>query len=82
MCRIICCCWSPVFYKVPFYFLCQQDFAPVQSARTTDKEFSDHGIYVLDWPADWPELKSTHNLRSPVKRNSSGSGINNTEVCH
>lgn len=37
-------------------FLFQQDLAPAHSAKTTSNWFADHGITVLDWPANSPDL--------------------------
>ncbi|KAF7656121.1 hypothetical protein LDENG_00046140 [Lucifuga dentata] len=37
-------------------FLFQQDLAPAHSAKTTRNWFADHGITVLDWPANSPDL--------------------------
>ncbi len=37
-------------------FIFQQDLAPVHTAKGTKSWFNDHGVTVLDWPANWPEL--------------------------
>ena len=37
-------------------FLFQQDLAHAHSAKTTGNWFTDHGITVLDWPANWTDL--------------------------
>ena len=43
-------------------FLFQHDFAPAHSAKTTSNWFADHGITVLDWPANSSDLKPIENL--------------------
>lgn len=37
-------------------FVFQHDLAPAHSAKTTSKWFTDHGITVLNWPANSPDL--------------------------
>lgn len=37
-------------------FLFQQDLQPAYRATTTRNWFADHGITVLDWPANSPDL--------------------------
>lgn len=37
-------------------FVFQHDLAPAHSANTTGKWFTDHGITVLNWPANSPDL--------------------------
>ncbi len=36
--------------------LFQQDLAPVHTANGTKSWFNDHGVTVLDWPANSPDL--------------------------
>ncbi|KAL1246805.1 hypothetical protein QQF64_034822, partial [Cirrhinus molitorella] len=43
-------------------FIFQQDLAPAHSAKATSTWFKDHGIPVLNWPANSPDLKSIENL--------------------
>uniref|UniRef100_A0A9J8ACZ8 Tc1-like transposase DDE domain-containing protein n=1 Tax=Cyprinus carpio carpio TaxID=630221 RepID=A0A9J8ACZ8_CYPCA len=38
-------------------FIFQQDLAPAHSAKATSTWFKDHGIPVLNWPANSPDLK-------------------------
>ncbi len=38
-------------------FIFQQDLAPAHTAKSTKTWLNDHGVGVLDWPADSPELK-------------------------
>ncbi len=43
-------------------FLSSKTLAPAHSAKTTSKEFADHDITVLDWPASMPDLKPIRDL--------------------
>ncbi len=37
-------------------FIFQQDLAPAHTAKGTKSWFNDHGVTVLDWPANSPDL--------------------------
>ncbi len=37
-------------------FIFQQDLAPAHTAKGTKSLFNDHGVTVLDWPANSPDL--------------------------
>ncbi len=43
-------------------FIFQQDLAPAHTAKGTKSWFNEHGVTVLDWPADSPELNPIENL--------------------
>ncbi len=49
-------------------FIFQQDLSPTHTAKGTKSWFNDHGVTVLDWPANSPDLKLIENLWSIVKR--------------
>ncbi len=39
-------------------FIFQQDLVPAHTAKSTKSWLSDHGVTVLDWPANSPDLLS------------------------
>ncbi len=39
-------------------FIFQQDLAPTHTAKSTKSWLNDHGIGVLDWPANSPDLRT------------------------
>ncbi len=48
-------------------FIFQQDLAPAHTAKSTKSWLNDHGVGVLDWPANSPD-PNIENLWSIVKR--------------
>ncbi len=38
-------------------FIIQQDLGPAHTAKRTKSWLNDHGVGVLDWPANSPDLK-------------------------
>ncbi len=49
-------------------FIFQQDLAPAHTAKSTKSWLNDHGVGVLDWPANSPDLNPIDNLWGIVKR--------------
>ncbi len=43
-------------------FIFQQDLAPAHTAKSTKSWLNDHGVGVLDWPANSPDLIPIENL--------------------
>ncbi len=60
-------------------FIFQQDLAPAHSAKATSIWFKDHGIPVLNWPANSPDLNPIENLWGIVKRKMRYARPNNAE---
>ncbi len=49
-------------------FIFQQDLAPAHTAKSTKSWLNDHGVDVLDWPANLPDLNPIEILWGIVKR--------------
>ncbi|KAI2648544.1 Transposable element Tc1 transposase [Labeo rohita] len=60
------CLTSSLFKDADFIF--QQDLAPVHTAKSTKSWLNDHGVGVLDWPANSRDLNPIENLWGIVKR--------------
>ncbi len=60
-------------------FIFQQDLAPAHTAKATSTWFKDHGIPVLNWPANSPDLNPIENLWCIVKRKMRYARPNNAE---
>ena len=60
-------------------FIFQQDLAPAHTAKGTKSWFNDHGVTVLDWPANSPDLKPIENLWGIVKRKMRDTRPNNAD---
>ncbi len=44
-------------------FIFQQDLAPAHTAKGSKSWFNDHGVTVLDWPANSPDLRKMRDTR-------------------
>ncbi len=60
-------------------FIFQQDLAPSHTAKGTKSWFNDHGLTVLDWPANSPDLNPIENLWGIVKRKMRDTRSNNAD---
>ncbi len=60
-------------------FIFQQDLAPAHTANGTKSWFNDHGVIVLDWPANSPNLNPIDNLWVIVKRKRRDTRPNNAD---
>ncbi len=60
-------------------FIFQQDLAPAHTAKGTKSWFSDHGVTVLDWPANSPDMNPIENLWGIVKRKMRDTRPNNAD---
>ncbi len=59
-------------------FVFQQDLAPAHTAKGTKNWLNDHGVTVLDWPANSPDL-NPENLWGIVKRKMKGTRPNDAD---
>ncbi len=60
-------------------FIFQQDLAPAHTAKGTKSWFNNHGVTVLDWPANSPDLNPIDNLWGIVKRKMRDTRPNNAD---
>ncbi len=60
-------------------FIFQQDLAPAHTAKGTKSWFNDHGVTVIDWPANSPDLNPIENIWGIVKRKMRDTRPNNAE---
>ncbi len=60
-------------------FIFQQDLAPAHTAKGTKSWFNDHGVTVLDWPANSSDLNPIDNLWGIVKRKMRDTRPNNAD---
>ncbi len=50
-------------------FISQQDMAPAHTAKGTKSWFNDHGVTVLDWPANSPNLNPRESMMRDTRPN-------------
>ncbi len=60
-------------------FIFQQDLAPAHTAQGTKSWFNDHGVTVLDWPSNSPDLNPIEHLWGIVKRKMRDTRPNNAD---
>ncbi len=60
-------------------FIFQQDLAPAHTAKSIKSWLNDHGVGVLDWPANSPDLNPIDNLWGIVKRKMRDTRPNNAD---
>ncbi len=60
-------------------FIFQQDLAPAHTAKSTKSWLNDHGVGVLDWPTNSPDLNPIENLWCIVKRKMRDTRPNNAD---
>ncbi len=60
-------------------FIFQKDLAPVHTAKGTKSWFKYHGVTVIDWPANSPDLNPIENIWAVVKRKMRDTRPNNAD---
>ncbi len=69
-------------------FIFQQDLAPAHTAKGTKSWFNDHGVTVLDWPSNSPDLNPRESMMRDTRPNNtddryqSNLGFITPEQCH
>ncbi|KAI2661899.1 Transposable element Tc1 transposase [Labeo rohita] len=70
---------SPSCLKSSVKFPQSQDLAPAHTAKSTKRWLNYHGVGVLDWPANSPDLNLIDNLWGIVKRKMKNKRPNNAD---
>ncbi len=63
-------------------FIFQQDLPPAHTGKSTKSWLNDHGVGVLDWPTNSPDLNPIENLSTVKETWASTSAVPQTDHLH